>query len=59
MPNIQIDDEQAGLEAWEDQEEDYVNFDPTDYVDNPAAFARMKACPNRNTFVYGAENSRP
>ncbi len=43
MPNIQIDDEPAGIEVWEDQEDDYVDFDPTDYVDNPAALARMKA----------------
>ena len=33
----------AGLEAWADQEEDYVDFDPADYVDNPVALARMKA----------------
>ena len=43
MPNIQIDDEPAGMEVWEDQEDDYVDFDPTDYVDNPVALARMKA----------------
>ena len=43
MPNIQIDDEPAGIEVWEDQEDDYVDFDPTDYVDNPVALARMKA----------------
>ena len=34
MPNIQIDDEPAGLEAWAEQEDDYV--------DNPVALARMK-----------------
>ena len=39
----QIEDELAGLEAWADQEEDYVDFDPADYVDNPVALARMKA----------------
>ncbi len=33
----------AGLEAWADQEEDYVDFDPADYVDNPVALARIKA----------------
>ena len=33
----------AGLEAWAEQEEDYVDFDPADYVDNPVALARMKA----------------
>ena len=33
----------TGLEAWADQEEDYVDFDPADYVDNPVALARMKA----------------
>ena len=39
----QIEDELAGLEAWAEQEEDYVDFDPADYVDNPVALARMKA----------------
>ena len=39
----QIEDELAGLEAWAEQEDDYVDFDPADYVDNPVALARMKA----------------
>jgi len=39
----QIEDELAGLEAWADQKEDYIDFDPADYVDNPVALARMKA----------------
>ena len=39
----QIEDELAGLEAWADQEEDYVDFDPADYITNPVALARMKA----------------
>ena len=39
----QIEDELSGLEAWADQQEDYVDFDPADYVDNPVALARMKA----------------
>lgn len=39
----QIEDELAGLEAWADQEDDYVEFDPADYVENPAALARIKA----------------
>ncbi|HHD63341.1 MAG TPA: XRE family transcriptional regulator [Desulfobulbaceae bacterium] len=43
MPNNQIEDELAGLEACAEQKEDYVDFDPADYVDNPVALARMKA----------------
>ncbi len=43
MPNIQIEDEPVGLEAWAEQEEDYVDFDAADYVDSPVALARMKA----------------
>ena len=43
MSNIQIDDQPAGLEARAEPEEDYVDFDPADYVDNPVALARMKA----------------
>ncbi|OEU47948.1 MAG: hypothetical protein BA862_04990 [Desulfobulbaceae bacterium S3730MH12] len=39
----QIEDELAGLEAWADQEEDFVNFDPADYVENPVALARIQA----------------
>ena len=33
----------TGREAWADQEEDYVDFDPADYVDNPVALAQMRA----------------
>ncbi len=43
MSNIQIDDQPDGLEARAELEEDYVDFDPADYVDNPVALARMKA----------------
>jgi len=39
----QIEDELAGLEAWAEQEEDYVDFDPADYVSNPVALVRMRA----------------
>jgi len=39
----QIEDELAGLEAWAEQEDDYVDFNPADYVSNPVALARMKA----------------
>jgi len=33
----------SGLEAWVDQEEVYVHFDPADYVENPVALARLQA----------------
>lgn len=39
----QIEDEMAGLEAWADQKEDYVDFELADYVENPVALARLKA----------------
>lgn len=39
----QIEDELAGLEAWANQKEDYVDFDPADYVENPVALARLQA----------------
>ncbi|MEA3467290.1 MAG: helix-turn-helix domain-containing protein [Thermodesulfobacteriota bacterium] len=39
----QIEDELSGLEAWADQEEDYVDFNPADYVENPVALARLQA----------------
>jgi len=39
----QIEDELAGLEAWADQEEDFVDFNPADYVENPVALARIQA----------------
>ncbi len=39
----QIEDELAGIEAWAEQEEDYVDFNPADYVDNPVALARLQA----------------
>ena len=39
----QIENELAGLEALANQEDNYVDFDPADYVENPVALARMKA----------------
>ena len=39
----QIEDELSGLESWADEQEDYVNFDPADYVENPVALARLQA----------------
>ncbi len=39
----QIEDELSGLEAWAEQNEDYVDFNPGDYIDNPAALARIQA----------------
>jgi len=39
----QIDDELAGLEAWAEREDDYVPFDPGDYLKNPVAVARLRA----------------
>ncbi len=39
----QIEDELAGMEAWAEQEDDYVDFDPADYVENSVDLARMKA----------------
>lgn len=39
----EIEDELSGLEAWADQDEDYVDFDPADYVENPVALARLQA----------------
>jgi len=39
----QIEDEPAGLEVLADQQDDYVDFDPADYVDNSVTLARMKA----------------
>ena len=39
----QIEDELSRPEAWADQEEDYVDFDPADYVENPVALARLQA----------------
>ena len=38
-----IEDELAGLEAATEKSEEYVPFVLEDYVDNPAALARMKA----------------
>lgn len=38
-----IEDELAGLEAATEKGEEYVPFVLEDYVDNPAALARMKA----------------
>jgi hypothetical protein len=39
----QIEDELSGLEAWANQEEDYVDFNPADYVKNPVALSRLQA----------------
>lgn len=38
-----IEDELAGLEAATEKGEEYIPFVLEDYVDNPAALARMKA----------------
>ena len=38
-----IEDELAGLEATTEKGEEYLPFVLEDYVDNPAALARMKA----------------
>ena len=37
ISNNQIDDEPDGPEEWTGEE--YVDFDPADYVDNPVALA--------------------
>ena len=39
----QIDGALSGLETWAHPNEDYVDFDPADYVKNPVALARLQA----------------
>lgn len=39
----QIKDELAGLESEADRSNDYEPFNPADYVQNPAALARLRA----------------
>jgi len=39
----EIEEELAGLEAYADHKDDYVPFNPADYVKNPAALARLRA----------------
>jgi ribosome-binding protein aMBF1 (putative translation factor) len=43
MLNNQIENELVELEAWADEDEDYIDFAPADYVENPVALARLQA----------------